>query len=197
MRMLEIIKGVSQFLNKEKCLYCLAGGHAASMYRAQERFTRDVDFALTAAPISASEYIANGAIKKLGLKPIAAFLPSVFNEKKTTIASMITSVPTQGEAKGIVDIILPSLPWVSAAVERAQHNTVDLGFADVPLITPEDLIIAKSYSVHHAPDRFLDLDDLKEIFGNIKDLDIDYIRESLERMDIAIPKQVKKFKRNG
>jgi hypothetical protein len=98
-----------------------------------------------------------------------------------------------GESKGLIDILLPDLPWVSKAVKRAQHNRLDLGFAAVPVITPEDLIIAKCYSLRNSPDRFQDLDDIKEIFINIQDLDRDYLESSLQELDLVIPEQVVGF----
>jgi hypothetical protein len=193
MKLLEIIKRVSRVLDKERCHYCLIGGHAASLYRSQERFTKDVDFAVLASSVSTSSKIAQKAISRLGLKPIIAFIPRAGNEKQRKSVCMITSAPTKGELKGIVDILLPDLPWVKSAVERAQFNMIDLGFAKVPVITPEDLVIAKAYALNNAPDRFMDLDDIKEIFENVLDLDFDYLRETLRELGIVMPSQVKKY----
>ena len=193
MKLLEVIKRINRVLDKEKCHYCLIGGHAASLYRSQERFTKDVDFALLASSLSVSSKIAQKAIARLGIKPILAFIPRSKNEKQRKSVCMITSTPANGEIKGIIDILLPDLPWVKSAVERAQYNKIDLGFAKVPVITPEDLIIAKAYALNNAPDRFQDLDDIKEIFENIPDLDFDYLRETLRELDIAIPSQLKKY----
>ena len=193
MKLLEIIKRVSRVLDKERCHYCLIGGHAASLYRSQERFTKDVDFAVLASSLSTSSKIAQKAISRLGLKPIIAFIPRTENEKQRKSVCMVTSAPPKGELKGIVDILLPDLPWVKSAVERAQFNLIDLGFAKVPVITPEDLVIAKAYALNNAPDRFMDLDDIKEIFENVLDLDFDYLRETLRELDIVMPSQVKKY----
>lgn len=99
---------------------------------------------------------------------------------------MITSTPIANEVTGMVDVLLPELPWVKVAVERAQANLIDLGFAFVPVITPDDLIVAKCFSVRNSPDRFKDLDDLKE-------LDIDYLREKLATFNLEIPDQVQKY----
>ena len=65
-----------------------------------------------------------------------------------------------GECKGIIDLLLSVLPWIEGAVARAQHNSIDLGFARVPVITPEDLRAAKCAALGNSPDRFQDLDDL-------------------------------------
>jgi hypothetical protein len=106
---------------------------------------------------------------------------------------MITSAPMTGDMKGLIDILLPDLPWVRKAVERAQHNRLNLGFAAVPVITPEDLIIAKCYSLRNSPDRFQDLDDLKEILMSVEDLDRDYLEISLQALGLVVPDQVAGF----
>lgn len=106
---------------------------------------------------------------------------------------MVTSRPRQDEITGIVDVLLPEIPWVKGAVERAQANKLDLGFRHVPVITPEDLIIAKCYALRNSPDRFQDLDDIKELFKDVPDLDVDYLRRKLLEFSLQIPEQLNKF----
>ena len=67
-----------------------------------------------------------------------------------------------------------------------------MGFAKVPVITPEDLIIAKCYALRNSPDRFQDLDDLKSIFQSRIELDRIYLRRQLSEMNLSIPDAVKK-----
>lgn len=117
------------------CRFCLVGGHAASLYRSQERFTRDVDFAVVASPKVKSRAVAEKAIKALGLKPVVGVTPLGKNEPKRPVVWMISSEPAPQELTGLVDILLPEVPWVPEAVERAQSNVLNLGFADVPVIT--------------------------------------------------------------
>ncbi len=187
------LKKAVDILEKSSCLYCLVGGHAASLYRAQERLTRDVDFALLANPESHSKKIAEQIIKEMGLKPVIGFIPRNSKQSERKTVCMISSSGPEGQAKGIIDILLPELPWVSKAIERAQENRVDLGFASVPVITAEDLIVAKCYALQNAPDRFQDLDDLKEISESIKDLDFDYLASALSELSLSIPKEVRKY----
>jgi hypothetical protein len=177
-------------LEKLPCRFCLIGGHAASLYRAQERFTDDVDFALVASPKNSSRAVAESVIKNLGIKPMVGVIPLGKNERARPTVCMITSEPAAKDLSGIVDILLPEVPWVPEAVERAQSNIIDLGFAGVPVITPEDLILAKCLSLANAPDRFQDLDDLKHLFKDVKDLDIDYIRRRLGELSLVIPEIV-------
>ena len=190
---LKALKLMVKALNKEPCAYCLVGGHAASLYRVQERFTKDVDFALVADLEKNSRAVAERAIKAVGLTPIIDFIPRGKQEPARRSICMITSTPLANEVTGMIDVLLPELPWVKVAVERAQANLIDLGFAFVPVITPEDLIVAKCFSVRNSPDRFKDLDDLKELLGHVKELDIDYLREKLATFSLEIPDQVQKY----
>lgn len=177
-------------LSELPCCFCLVGGHAASLYRSQERFTKDVDFAVVAERQERSRAVAEDAIRALGMKPMVAFISHGSERAARSAVCMITSEPASGELTGLVDILLPVISWVPEAVERAQHNRIDLGFAMVPVITPEDLILAKCQSVANAPDRFQDLDDLKHLFKDVSDLDIDYIRRRLRELSLVIPKAV-------
>jgi hypothetical protein len=106
---------------------------------------------------------------------------------------MVTSEPPASELTGMVDILLPEVPWVLEAVGRAQDNLIDLGFAKVPVITAEDLILAKCYAVRNSPDRFQDLDDLKQLFQDVRDLDTDYLRRRFVELKLTIPEQIRQF----
>lgn len=173
--------------------YCLVGGHAASLYRTQERVTRDVDFALVAKPAADSKRVAELVIAGMGLKPVVGFIPPEAHKPMRQSVCMVTSAPLPGELTGIIDILLPELPWVAQAVERAQYNRINLSFALVPVIPPEDLIVAKCFAVKNSPDRFQDLDDLKEIFIAVTDLDHQYLRHSLSAFGVSVPEAVVKF----
>ena len=203
---LKIMRQAVAALERSGVRYCLIGGHAASLYRSKERFTRDVDFALLADPATASKKAAEQIIRQLGMKPIVGpsrhGLPGNIANKANKASrgggfvpthgqgpriAMVTSAPVKGELTGIIDILLPTLPWVEEAIERAQANKIDLGFADVPVITPEDLVVAKCYALKDNPQRFQDLDDLKEIFESVDLLDLDYVDDALSRHRLKIP----------
>ncbi len=180
-------------LASAECDFCLIGGHAASLYRAQERFTRDVDFALVAHRLEDSKNVASQCISDVGLKPVVAFIPRGDGEPDRNSICLVTSKPEVGASTGIVDVLLPDLPWISEAVQRAQFNLIDLQFAKVPVITPEDLILAKCYALRNSPERFQDLDDLKSIFESISDLDLDYLKMRLSDLSLCIPQQIVRF----
>lgn len=190
---LAILKNAVKALERENCMYCLIGGHAASLYRSIERVTRDVDFALIANPLNQSRKLAENIIKSIGLEPVVGFIPAGPEEPKRRSVCLITSKPAKGEIKGMIDILLPELPWIENAVRRAQHNRIDLGFASVPVITPEDLVIAKCYALRNSPDRFQDLDDLKELFISVDDLNLRYIQLQLKELRLKIPVPIKKY----
>jgi hypothetical protein len=190
---LTALKRTVAVLSNLPCTFCLIGGHAASLYRSQERFTKDVDFAVVATEVKRSRSVAENAIKALGMKPVVGFIPHGREKSGRSPVRMITSAPPAGDLSGIVDILLPEVSWVTEAVERAQHNRMDLGFAMVPVITPEDLIIAKCQSVSNAPDRFQDLDDLKQLFSDVEDLDIDYLRRRLHELALVIPAPIEAY----
>jgi len=48
------------------------------------------------------------------------------------------------------------------------------------------LRLEKCLSVANAPDRFQDLDDLKQLFKDVKDLDFDYMRRRLAALSLVI-----------
>lgn len=192
---LKTLKQAVAAFEKNCITYCLVGGHAASLYRSQERLTRDVDFAIIASGTSSARKLAEQVIEEMGLKSTVGFIPPDPRKRNRKSVCMISSFPAKNETKGIIDILLPDLPWVQQAVERAQHNKIDLGFALVPTIPPEDLVLAKCYALSNSPDRFQDLDDLKEIFTSVKDLDLDYVFAQLGELAVSIPKTVQKYVR--
>lgn len=190
---LKILKLAVSVLEKSPVQYCLVGGHAASLYRSQARLTRDVDFALVSGTPSGSRAAAEKVITEIGLKPVVGLISRGAHEVSRRPVCMITSAPAKGELAGMIDILLPELPWVPLAVERAQYNKIDLGFSKVPVITPEDLVVAKCYSLKNEPDRFQDLDDLKEIFLGVSPIDYDYVRSNLARLKLSLPEVIRKY----
>lgn len=184
---LRALKSAVAILEKLECKYCLVGGHAASLYRVQERLTADVDFALVANSIKKSKKIAEDCIQKLGLEVMEGIIPAGQDEEPRSSICFITATPTTNSLKGVIDILLPVLPWVKVAVERAQNNRLDLGFSHVPVITPEDLIISKCYSYRNSADRFQDLDDIKGVMQGVNKLDLDYLMSRLHELNLKIP----------
>lgn len=194
---LQCLKLACQEFVRRDIRYCLIGGHAASLYRAKERLTTDVDFAILSDSYNEAKQLAEEVIESLGFKPVLGFIAGDGSRQNIGKVCMVTSTPLPGEFSGLVDILLPNMPWVSQAVQRAQLNKLDFGFAEVPVITPEDLIVAKCFALKNSPDRFQDLDDLKNIFLHDNRLDVIYLREGLLRLALSIPDAVKKYAPKG
>lgn len=188
-----ILKRAVKILSKIDCSFCLIGGHAASLYRDKERFTRDVDFALEGRSRKHSVVLAETVIRELKLEPAVSVIPGLFKKNKQGLPSIVTSKPAEGKFSGVIDILLPPFPWLPSAVRNAQDNLIDLGFERVPVITPEDLIVSKCFALNHTPDRFQDLDDIKEILLSIKELDLIYLQSKLKEHEIPIPKPLRKL----
>ena len=90
-----------------------------------------------------------------------------------------------------LDFILPAIPWFGPALMRAEQNLIDFGFAQVPCLTVEDLIVAKLFALKNDPSRFNDLDDLKSIFFAGHELDLPYLSGQMRRLEITVPKLLK------
>jgi len=194
MNLKEFFEKVVSVLQKEDLRFALAGGLVASIYREQERLTKDLDFLLLAQGDSLE--IARGITEKMGLeahvirKADLEGGPLFAVRKKSTTPYMVL-----GRRKNAIglDFILPAMPGFDSAMERAQENLIDFGFGKIPCLTVEDIILAKFYSYQNDLTRFNDLDDLKSIFAAQPDLEIDYLCEQMKRRNLTIPVPLKKL----
>lgn len=170
----------------------LADGLAASLYRDTPRLTTDVDIALAANPLQDPQIVAERLIREVGYVPALGWIDTSRLGEQAPVVMVIGRKPDD-DFSSTRDILLPALPWVSGAVERAQFNRIDFGFARIPTITPEDLIIAKVCALKAEPDRFQDLDDIKAILARRDDLDFLYITEGFARLSLSLPRALKRF----
>ncbi len=194
---LKLLERAVKVLKKHRSEFAVAGGLAASVYRIQPRVTNDVDIVLLADPDSKTEEVARCVIKELDLKPVKASeaqlkkRPSI--NKRNSPTFIIVGRREGEEVHSGLDIMLPTMPWVTNAVKRAQLNHIDFGFETLPAITPEDLIIAKAWALRDNPSRFKDLDDLKEIFTGPLELEAAYLFAEFEKHDLTLPRVLKKI----
>lgn len=177
--------------------FAVAGGFAADLYRREPRLTMDVDFViLTESP---GAHAAIAVIEALGLqsgvvrKADLAGGPLFAIRRQSTDACMVVGRSKGASSAEGVDILLPTIPWVKDAVQRAQANTVDFGFGPVPALTLEDVIIAKLYALGAASMRAKDLDDLQSIFAADHTVDIPYLAGQMQRFAITVPKAAEPF----
>ena len=87
-----------------------------------------------------------------------------------------------------IDLLLPTFPWVEQSILRAQDNLIDYGFAKFPTVTPEDIIIAKVFALSIEENRFTDMDDIQSILATNNQLDLLYLVQELERLNLSFPK---------
>lgn len=169
--------------------FVLCGGLAASQYRDQPRLTADIDFIVWDEPKSRKS--AWNIIKSMGLKPHELRKADLdggplfaIEAKSTPVQVFVGRKPEDKRAIGI-DFLLSNRLGAAQALTRGQHNLADFGGAKVPMITIEDLIVAKLVAA-----RPKDVDDLLSIFSAQSDLDIPYLSGQLEGLSLTIPIQV-------
>ena len=194
---LDLLRDALPLLDGYGASFAVAGGVAASIYRDTPRLTKDIDLALDLGQQEATRKAAVSIVEGLGLRAAAvrrielAGAPSM-NKRRSPIAIVVGRKP--GERLGLgMDILLPSMPWVRQAVRRGQDNCLDYGFADIPTICPEDVIIAKAAALLDKPGRYSDMDDINAIFQSDCDLDIVYLVESFENLRLALPVTLERF----
>jgi hypothetical protein len=137
-KLFDALKRTVAILDQYRACWALCGGVAASVYRDTPRFTGDIDIAIINTAGNAAKDIAQEVCKTLGYKPLAGWVTDHAGELIRPQALVLGREDNQGTFVGI-DFLLPVLPWIPLAVERAQANCLDFGFALLPTITLEDL----------------------------------------------------------
>jgi len=186
---IKLLQLVSKELINYPDSYAVAGGFAASLYRKQPRMTNDIDIAFCVGNRKNSLKIAKQIIASLGFKSAMGWIHS--EDKLSDPIALVIGRPSQDEFSSTIDLLLPTLPWVESSIKRAQDNIIDFGFAKLPTITPEDLILAKAFALSIEKNRFVDMDDIQSIFAADNELDLLYLREELRALGLNFPKALK------
>lgn len=189
MKLFQDLKRVISHLEKFPGCWGICGGIAAAIYRDTPRFTGDIDFMISHFGEYSAEEIAHGVIQSMGFKPIAGWVTDEKGKVIESQALVIGRVDNNEKYVGI-DFLLPVLPWIQEAVERAQLNLLDYGFARIPTITVEDIFISKLFAYQGTPTRHNDLDDVQSILRTSPDLDRQYLLDRLKKYQIVIPDSV-------
>lgn len=184
---LKLLKLVHERLEKYRESFAVAGGLAASFYRVQPRLTNDVDLAFSFQSEAKSRQAATKIIKSLGFNSALGWIDDPTGKLKKRLPLLIGR-PDKNELESTIDFLLPAFPWVKGAIARAQHNCIDYGFDKIPTLTPEDLIIAKAFALGISPNRFQDLDDIQSIFKADNQLDLLYLVQEFERLELSLPR---------
>ena len=195
MEVSELLKTVVLKLQQYKIRFGLAGGLVANLYRTEIRATADVDIVIATEK---SEEDARKILGALGYSPritTQADLsggPLWDRKKRIGPVCMISGGDPEDKLQVKLDLLLPEIPWVSTAVDRAQHQQIDFGFAKIPCITIEDFILSKLYALRLNHSRFKDLDDLSSIFLSNPELDLPYLIGRMQEFELPLPIELKK-----
>lgn len=193
----ELFQAAVRELKKRNVMFAVAGGLAADLYRREPRLTMDVDLVILSEMGGAETAVA--VVESLGLragikrKADLAGGPLFAIRRHSTEPCMVAGRPGADASGHGVDILLPAIPWVTDAVQRAQANVVDFGFGPVPALTIEDIILAKLYALGSAQLRAKDLDDLQSIFDSGQQVDLPYLAGQMRRFAIVIPRAARPF----
>jgi len=191
----ELFPRATEALRERGVRFAVAGGFAVDLYRREPRLTMDVDFAILAKGEHVKTAIA--IVEALGLQAGVAREADLAGgpwfaiRRQNTEPYMIVGRPSGNPSGAGVDILLPTMPWVESALERAQANEVDFGFGPVPALTLEDAVLSKLHALKRL--RAKDLDDLQSIFEAQKEIDIAYLAGQIRRFAVEIPRQAEPF----
>lgn len=191
----ELISAVSEHLSDAKIQYALVGGLAASLYRSTIRATDDIDFIVSYGEEATTELASLG--QKLTRKIVSVRKaeleggPLFAIKRKSTPIVLVRLVDQENPRYLPLDFILANNPWVPAALNRAAPMTTPI--PGLPLISAEDLIIAKLIALQSRPDRLQDAQDVKEILVTQDAIDWSYLKHELVRHAVLVPQQFKDY----
>jgi len=191
----KLFKQAVAALRERDVAFAVAGGFAMDLYRREPRLTMDVDLAILTGKEGVR--VATSVIESLGLvagiareADLAGGPLFAIRRGSTKPCMIVGRPPDEPDGEG-VDILLPEIPWVESALERAQANQVDYGFGDVPALTLEDAVLSKVYALGRL--RAKDLDDLQSIFEMEHEFDVPYLAGQMRRFSVVIPRQAEPF----
>lgn len=153
------LKDLLSWLKAAKAKGVIVGGVAASLL-GRPRFTRDVDALVILDETHWKTFLTSG--KKFGFEPRMTNCIKFAQEKRVLLVTHIKS-------KIDVDIIFAGLPYEEELIDRAVQVKVDT--FNVPLPTPEDLIVMKSLAM-----RPRDVGDIEGLIDAHAKLDLKHIR---------------------
>lgn len=195
MKLEDLFKQAVDALRERGVTFAVAGGFAMDLYRLEPRLTMDIDLAIMTEREDVKTAIA--IVESLGLRAGMAREadlaggPLFAIRRRSTSPCMIVGRPADNPSGEGVDLLLPTIPWVESALERAQANKVDFGFGAVPALSIEDAIVSKLHALKRL--RAKDLDDLQSIFEAQHEIDIPFLAGQMRRFELSIPSQAQPF----
>lgn len=196
MKLLEDLKRARELLSAWPGAWAVCGGVAAAVYRDTPRYTADIDIALIDTSDKTAKAIAAEIAGALGYRPQIGF---VTDQHGRLIKEEALVIGREDHASGYVgiDFLLPVLPWIRPAVQRAQANLLDFGFAKLPTVTVEDLFVAKLFALQGTPERHADLDDLTSMARARPAFDEPYFRAQLKAHGLQVPAELERLLRQA
>ena len=189
----ERLKQVVEILEKRDLRFALAGGMAASIYRAEPRTTVDVDFVLDTP--GGSSAIAIEIIREVGLKEFVGRKadfdggPMFAIKRRSSPEVVVVGRDPNNKVEVGLDFLLTTNPWAEKALKRAQGNQLNFGFGSVPTITVEDLIVAKLIAAQNFK-REHDVSDIRSVFSRKQGMDLGYVVSQMSDLGITVPDRV-------
>lgn len=188
MKLFSELKRAAEILSAYPGQWAICGGVAASIYRSKPRFTDDIYFAVIDSDTIQAEDLASQVISKLGYREYWEFIPDPMEPTKQLKGLLCARLHESERFVGL-DFLLPTQSWVHSAVQFATHNLIDYGFAKLPTVTPESLIVAKAIALSSIEERLQDEDDIRELLKD-KSIDLSYVRAELVRLNVSISAKV-------
>lgn len=181
-----LIARVAGELEARRLPFMLIGGQAVLLH-GQPRFTEDIDITLGVGPSAAPTVQA--ACEALSLEPLPADVEAFVRDTFV--------LPALHAESGIrVDFIFSTTQYERQAIERA--NRVEVGNAEVPFATVEDLILHKLFAGRPR--------DIEDIVGVVRrkgaDIDWGYVEHWADRFAGVpgredLPERVRRLKSAG
>ncbi|HET7840404.1 MAG TPA: nucleotidyl transferase AbiEii/AbiGii toxin family protein [Terriglobia bacterium] len=163
----QLLEKIALALEGRNIPYMVIGGQAVLLY-GEPRLTRDIDLTLGVGLERWNEI--NELAKSLGWEPKAT---REFSEKTMVL-------PCVDQRSGIrLDLIFSHSPYERQAMDRVRR--VAVGKAQVSFASPEDLIVHKVVA-----GRPRDLEDVKNILGKNRNLDLAYVKRWLVEFDASL-----------
>ena len=166
----QLLKILSRILEKLGCRWYVFGAQAVNVY-ARPRMSVDVDVTVEIDRADVSSFIKEMAGEGFEV-PVSD--PDSFIQKTRVI-------PFADETGGMVlDVVLAGPGLEKIFLNRAKK--LELGGIEVPVISPEDLIVTKILA-----GRTKDLEDVEAILqSQLNALDLDWIRQLLQDLEQAL-----------
>ena len=165
----ELLASLAKVLRARKIRWYVFGAQAAIVY-GSPRMTMDVDVTV--------------AVPAEGVRPLVeALLGAGFMSRTDDLEAFFARsrvVPLVHERTRMpLDLVVARDSLEMAFLDRAK--LVDVGRLEVPMITPEDLVIAKLFA-----NRPRDLEDVRAVLGTLgSSMDLRYVRTILGQLDEA------------